>query len=320
MLVKLTANLAMARFLQKGSAMKKIMLGILAALFAVSLAGCGSESKRILAKVDGDRITFKDFNDRISKLPKQYQDIVRTQKRSYLDDLIMEKLLYKKAVQAGIDKDKETQEIITEAAKKIIIARLVEREVEKKVKISDDDVRKYYDEHSEEFMLPARWRASHILVDTQEEADVIKQKLAQGASFEELAREKSKDAAAKAGGDIGYFSKGQLVPEFEEECYKLKVGEASGITKTQFGYHVIMLTDKKNPEVQDFLAVKDMIKRELDREKKKALLDKMMQDARGNARIVINEKLLDEEIKKDAKPAQSPLETKAENPGAGKPR
>ena len=152
-------------------------------------------------------------------------------------------------------------------------------------------------------MLPERWRASHILVDTPEEADSIKQKLSEGSSFEELAREKSKDATAKVGGDIGYFSKGQLVPEFEEECYKLTVGDVGSVVKTQFGYHVIKLTDKKNPEVQEFSAVKDMIKRELEREKKKALLDKMMADVRHDSKIVINEKLLEEEIKKDAKDA-----------------
>ncbi|MFH0840071.1 MAG: peptidyl-prolyl cis-trans isomerase [Candidatus Omnitrophota bacterium] len=288
--------------------MKKIMFGVLAGALLLSFAGCANEGKRILAKVDGESITLKNFNDRITKLPKQYQDIVKAQKRNYLDDLIMEKLLYKKAVKTGMDKDKETQDIIAEATKKIIIARLVEKEVEKKVKVSDDEARKYYDEHSEEFMLPERWRASHILVDTPEEANAIKQKLAQGASFDELAREKSKDATAKIGGDIGYFSRGQLVPEFEEECYKLKVGEVGDVVRTQFGYHVIILTDKKNPEVQEFATVGDMIKKELEREKKKALLDKMMTDVRSNAKIVINEKLLDEEIKKDAKDTKNPPE------------
>ena len=281
--------------------MKKLIYLILAVAFVIPVAGCGSRDKRIFAKVDGETITVKDFNDRIAKLPKQYQDIVKAQKRNYLDDLIMEKLLYKKALKAGIDKDRETQEIISEATKKIIIAKLVEKEVEKVAKISDEEVRKYYDEHSEEFMLPERWRASHILVETPEEANAIKQKLAQGASFEELAREKSKDATAKIGGDIGYFSKGQLVPEFEEECFKLQVGEVGNVVKTQFGYHVIKLTDKKNPEVQEFSAVQDMIRRELEREKKKALLDKMMVDVKQSAKIAVNEKLMEEEVKRDAK-------------------
>lgn len=282
--------------------MKRII--ILIAVFAVSasLAGCGGKDNRILAKVNGEVITVKDFNDRISKLPKQYQDIVKSQKKNYLEDLIMEKLLYKEALKVNIDKEKETQDIVAEAAKKIIIARLVEREVEKKVRVSDEEVKKYYDERSEEFMLPERWRASHILVDTLEEANAIKQSLAQGASFEELAKEKSKDPTRTAGGDVGYFSKGQLVPEFEEECFKLKAGEVGNAVKTQFGYHIIKLTDKKNPEVQPFDSVKDMVRRELERSKKKDLLDKMMSDAKGSAKILINEKILDGEIKKDTAP------------------
>ncbi|MDD5679674.1 MAG: peptidylprolyl isomerase [Candidatus Omnitrophica bacterium] len=280
--------------------MKRVIIPMIIVAFIASLSGCGDSGKRVLAKVDGEIITVKDFNDRIEKLPKQYQEAVKNQKRSYLNDLIMEKLLYKKALRANIDKDRETQDIIAEATKKIIIARLVEKEVENKVKVSDEEAKKYYDENSEEFMLPERWRASHILVDTLEEANAIKEKLGQGASFEELAKEKSKDATAKIGGDIGYFSKGQLVPEFEEECYKLKVGEIGSTVKTQFGYHVIKLTDKKNPEVQEFSSVKELIKRELSRNKKKDLLDKMMTDAKNKAKIVINEKLIEEEIKKDA--------------------
>ncbi|MDP3789613.1 MAG: peptidylprolyl isomerase [Candidatus Omnitrophota bacterium] len=291
--------------------MKRIMILALLITSIAVMAGCGNKDSRILAKVNGEVITVRDFNGRIDKLPKQYQDIVKSQKKNYLDDLIMEKLLYKKALTENVDKDKDTQDIIAEATKKIIIARLVEKEVEKKVRVSDEEVKKYYDEHSEEFMMPERWRASHILVDTADEANAIKQNLAQGASFEEIAKEKSKDPTATSGGDIGYFSKGQLVPEFEEECFRLKTGEVGNVVKTQFGYHIIKLTDKKNPEVQPFDSVKDMVKRELERSKKKDLLDKMMSDAKGSAKIVINEKVLDEEIKKDS-PAAKPAENAAE--------
>jgi len=294
--------------------MKRIMILALLIAFIAVMAGCGNKDNRILAKVNGEVITVKDFNDRISKLPKQYQDIVKSQKKNYLDDLIMEKLLYKEALKENIDKEKETQDIISEATKKIIIARLVEKEVEKKVRVSDEEVKKYYDEHSEEFMLPERWRASHILVDTVDEANAIKQNLAQGASFEELAKEKSKDPTRAAGGDIGYFSKGQLVPEFEEECFKLETGEVGNVVKTQFGYHIIKLTDKKNPEVQPFDSVKDMVRRELERSKKKELLDKMMSDAKGSAKILINEKVLDEEIKKDTAPEGSAENTAEKTP------
>ncbi len=278
--------------------MKKAIFLILLIAITCFAAGCGNKDNRIMAKVNGEIITVKEFNGKIGNLPKQYQDIVNSQKRNYLDDLIMEKLLYKKALKANIDKDRETQDLIAEATRKIIIAKLVEKDIEKQVKISDDEVRKYYDEHSEEFMLPERWRASHILVDTPEEANAIKLKLSQGASFEDLAKEKSKDPTAKIGGDVGYFSKGQLVPEFEEECYKLQAGEIGDIVKTQFGYHVIKLTEKKSPEVQEFASVKDMIRREMERNKKKKLLEKMMADLKSSSKIVINEKVLEEEIGK----------------------
>lgn len=278
--------------------MKKTALLLLAVAIFVSLAGCGSKDSRVLAKVDDQVITVKEFNDKIDRLPSQYKDIISSQKRKFLDDIIMEELLYKKAINDKIDKERETQDVIKEAAKKIIIARLIEKEVEKKVSVTDDEARRYYDEHSEEFLLPERWRASHILVDTLTEANDIETKLKSGASFEELAKEYSKDPTAKIGGDIGYFSKGQLVADFEKECFVLKVGEISQPVKTQFGYHIIKLTDKKDPSVQDFEGVKELIKRELARNKKKDILAGIMADLKKKAKISINEKVADQEFGK----------------------
>ncbi|MEA3305488.1 MAG: hypothetical protein U9R52_01580, partial [Candidatus Omnitrophota bacterium] len=171
--------------------MKKTVFLTMFALAAMSLllTACGKKKGKELARVDNEVITLEAFNSRIEKLPKHYRDIITDQKEKFLEDVIMEILLYREAMKSGIAEDADTQEVLAEARKKIIIASLVEKRIQDKVFVSEENITKYYDEHSEEFMLPERWRASHILVDTDEEAGQIKNMLDEGALFEELARE-----------------------------------------------------------------------------------------------------------------------------------
>ncbi len=275
--------------------MKKIVFLILLASAALILNGCGRDSgQKVLAKVNDKVITLDEFKERITRLPRHYQQMIRGQEKAFLDDIIKEALLHREAVKSKLEDDQETQEVIAEAKKKILIARLIKNRVEDKVAVLEEDLRAYYDGHSEEFMLPERWRASHILVDTQEEAEEIKDILDQGASLEELAPDRSKDASAKRGGDVGYFSKGQLIPEFENACFELEVGEIGSVVKSQFGYHVIKLTDRKSPEVQEFSVVKELIKKDLERGQKKQLLEDLINSLHNNAKITINEEFLGE--------------------------
>ncbi len=280
--------------------MKRMMILVFLASIALLLGGCGDKNRRVLAKVNDKVITVGEFNEKIKRLPKHYQGIMEKQKKKFLDEVIKEELLYKEALKARVDKDPETQEVIAAARKKILVSRLIKNRVEDAIAVSGEEIKKYYDEHSEEFMLPERWRASHILVDTNEEAEEIKEKVNQGAPFEELARNRSKDASAERGGDVGYFSKGQLIPDFEEACFLLEAGEVSDVVKTQFGYHIIKLTERKSPEVQEFSRVKELIKKELEGQRKKELFDELIRDLRNNAKISINEEFLEEITKKEA--------------------
>jgi len=91
-------------------------------------------------------------------------------------------------------------------------------------------------------------RASHILVVTEKEAKQVKARLDRGEDFAEVAKEVSKCPSAARGGDLGFFGRGAMVPEFEKAAFALEVGEVSGPVKTQFGWHIIMVTDKKSEE------------------------------------------------------------------------
>jgi len=273
----------------------------------VSLSGCGGHSdKEILVRIDKKHtITLKDFNDRITRLPKRYQDVIKKNKRQFLDEVVIDVLLYNEALRQKLERDEDVKKVMEEAKKKIIIARLLQGDVEEKITVSDKEIEEYYSANKEKFAMPEVFRASHILVKTNEEARGVLAELSNGANFEELARARSVDPTSKIGGDIGYFTKGQLVPEIEEACFNMQVGEISGVVKTKFGYHVIKLTERRPPHVKNLSEVRDTVRQSLQRLKKRAHFIKYVAKLKEKATISINEKLLDD-ISHQEKPAKEP--------------
>ncbi|MDD5495503.1 MAG: peptidyl-prolyl cis-trans isomerase [Candidatus Omnitrophica bacterium] len=271
----------------------KISILLLISVIGVSLwTGCvkkPSPDDKVLAEVSSKFITVNDLKKRISKLPPYYQDIINKNKKKFLDETIVEILFYEEAIRKGLDRDKEFKEIMYEAKKKILIAKLIKTEVEDKITVSDEEARKFYEANKENFKSPELWRASHILVATEGEAKEIQNELAKGASFEELARTRSMDATASRGGDVGYFRMGQVVPEFEKAALKLKPGEVSGIVQTQFGYHIIKLTDKKEPGVETYDKVKQAIEDELKKRRRSELFDELVEKLKNKYRVSIKE-------------------------------
>lgn len=267
-------------------------IAILPAFLLIIVSGCGSKTSsqdKILVTVANKFITLNDFKHKLSRLPAYYQAVADKNKKSLLDDMIVESLFMEDAVRKGMDRDKEVRDILEEARKKIIVAKFVKTEVDDKVKVSEDDIKKFYDENKENFKKPAMWRASHILVASEGEAKGILDDLAKGKSFEDLAKEKSIDATASRGGDVGYFRKGQVVPEFEMTALSLKVGQTSGIVKSQFGYHIIKLTDKKDEAVESFEEARPIIENELKLKKRNKMFDALVVDLKKKYGVRIEE-------------------------------
>ncbi|MBI5143666.1 MAG: peptidylprolyl isomerase [Candidatus Omnitrophica bacterium] len=255
-------------------------------------AGCArqpSDDDKVLATVSNKSITLKDFKSRIAKLPSYYKNIVEKNRKRFLDETIMEMLFYEEAVRQSLDRDREVKDVINEARKKILIAKLIKNEVEDKIKIGEDEAKRFYELHKDDFKSQELWRASHILVATEKEAGDILNELSNGASFEELARSRSMDATAARGGDVGYFRMGQLVPDFEKACMKLEIGQTSEVVRTQFGYHIIKLTDKKEPAIEPYEKVKQAIEEELKRKKRSELFDKLVLNLKERYGVKIEE-------------------------------
>ncbi|MDD5680388.1 MAG: peptidyl-prolyl cis-trans isomerase [Candidatus Omnitrophica bacterium] len=138
------------------------------------------------------------------------------------------------------------------------------------ITITDDQIKRYYDSHVKEFEHGESVRARHILVeDANLAADILK-KIKGGRDFIQTAKEFSADATKENGGDLGYFEKGKMIPEFEEAAFALKPGEVSNIVKTQFGYHIIKVEDRKPPHTESFEEAKEKIKGRLTAEQAQA--------------------------------------------------
>ncbi len=262
----------------------------------LALSGCltlKSDNSKVLARFDGTVVTENEFLKKVQGLPKAMQSAAMNRRKDLIQDIAAEHFLLKEALHRKVDKEADVKDLIEVARKKILIAKLVENEVDGKIQLDSQDVAKYYEFHKEEFMTPLLLRASHILVKTQEEADSLKSQLDAGGDFEELARQHSVDTTAPRGGDLGFFQKGQFVPEFEEAVFALKKGEVSAPIKTAFGYHIIRLNDRAEPRLRELKSVKNMVEERLVNEKRASKFKALIEKLRGNVKIDIDEKNLE---------------------------
>jgi len=268
------------------------IIGILGVV--VCLAGCQARSnKEVLARIDDKyTITVGEFNERIELLPERYQELVNKNKKKFLDEFIIDTLLYNQAKEEKFQRDEDVKKLIEQAERKIMISRLLKDRVEDKATITEEEITNYYNANQDKFTMPEVRRASHILVKTDGEAREVLVELSNGRNFEDLARIRSVDPTAKSGGDIGYFTRNQLVPQVEEICFDMQVGEISDVVKTKFGYHIIKLTEKKEPHIKPLSEVHDIAMQSLLRLKKKKLFNEFVEELRERSQITINNDLL----------------------------
>jgi foldase protein PrsA len=151
-----------------------------------------------------------------------------------------------------------TQELLEEDIKTNV---QIEKLLESEIKITDEEMKTSFDENKDTFAQEEQVQASHILVEDEAKAKEVKSKLDAGEDFAELAKEYSTDTgSAESGGDLGLFGKGAMVAEFEDKAFSMKVDEISDPVKSEFGYHIIKVTDKKEAKEANFEDSKDEIK------------------------------------------------------------
>lgn len=169
------------------------------------------------------------------------------------------------------------------------------------ISVSEDEIEQFYQQNKSEFIEPEQVRASHILIQVPAKADEevvnaarlkiesIKQQLDSGAVFAELASKNSEDSSAQKGGDLGYFPRGQMVPPFEKAAFSLSPGQVSDIVRTPYGYHLIMVVDKKPARQYEKVEIEDRIASYLWQQKSREAIDAAVVELRENADISITD-------------------------------
>lgn len=226
------------------------------------------DKDKILAKVNGKDITGEDYNIFINSLnPDLRKHLLNTEKNEeVIDELIHQELIYQDAKDKGLDKEEDFQKVL-EKAKKSLLLNYYLGKMLSDIAITDKEIEDFYKLHKDHFNTPPTVRASHILVEDLEKAQEIYNKIANGADFSLEAKENSTCPSKNKGGDLGNFSRGQMVKEFEDAAFSMNVGDISKPIKTEFGYHIIKLTGKNPSKEVSLEDAKDHIIKDIRRQK-----------------------------------------------------
>ncbi|ANC75942.1 peptidylprolyl isomerase [Fictibacillus phosphorivorans] len=292
--------------------MKKWMLSIGLTAGLISLSACnnagGADSEAIVESKAGD-ITKEQF---YNKMKEQYGDQVLNQ---MIDEMVLEDK-YKvtdKEIEKETDKIKEElggedafkqaleqnglsdEKQLKERIKSML---LNEKAATEGVKISEAEMKKTFEEKYK-----TEVKASHILVDDEKTAKEVQKKLNEGGDFAKLAEEYSKDPGSKSkGGDLGFFGKGAMVPEFDKVAFTLEKGKTSDLVKSEYGYHIIKVTDKRENKFED---KKEQIEQELKQQKAKPITE-ILEKLKKKADVQVKDKKLKEQMEKKAEQPQMP--------------
>ena len=225
-------------------------------------------NSKVLATVNGVTITEAEVDSMVVSLMQHGQNVNNEQGRKMvLEQLISKKLLLLDAQKNLFEYDPEFKKEL-EMVKNDLLVNFTMKKALEKVTVKDEEVKEYFDKNKEMFVEGEKVGASHILVDSEEKAnDLIAKINAKEVSFEDCARENSSCPSSENGGNLGEFTKGQMVPEFDEACFSMEVGEVRGPVKTQFGFHIIKLNSKSEAKPVEFDTVKEQLKVSLIQEK-----------------------------------------------------
>jgi len=216
---------------------------------------------KVLAIVDGREVKESDYNSLMQNLGKNASFFQGDDGRKKLvDELIMHELIYSDALENDIEKDEEFINVFYNM-KKSLLQQYGLSKLMSNITITDEEIAEYYEKNKSTYKTQEMVRASHILVDSEEKANEILEDITDGLKFEDAAAKYSSCPSKTSGGDLGQFSKGQMVPEFEKAAFSMRKGEISNPVKTQFGYHIIKLVDTISERDSSLDEVKEEIRK-----------------------------------------------------------
>jgi peptidyl-prolyl cis-trans isomerase C len=280
--------------------------GCLAMLLLTGLPARAEDANPVLAKVNGTEIRQSDLMLAEEELgPSLAQMDPATKKENVLAFLIDMKIVAKAAEDKKVDNNEEFKKRLAFTRNRLLMDSLLA--TEGKAATTDEAMKKVYEDASKQIAGEQEVHARHILVESEDEAKAVAEELKKGADFAELAKKKSKDPGASDGGDLGFFTKDQMVPEFSAVAFTLEPGKISDPVKSQFGWHVIKVEEKRNRKAPEFEQVKSQIETYVTRKAQAEYVAKL----REAAKIERIDKPADTAAKPDSKPdAAKPADSK----------
>src|ERR1700732_1727736 len=253
--------------------------GCLAMVLLGGLPVRAEDANPVLAKVNGSEIRQSDVALAEEELgPSLAQMDPATKKDNVLSFLIDMKIVAKAAEDKKVENNEDFKKRLAFTRSRLLMDSLLASEG--KAATTDDAMKKVYEDASKQIAGEQEVHARHILVETEDEAKAVAEELDKGADFAELAKKKSKDPGASDGGDLGFFTKDQMVPEFSTVAFALEPGKISDPVKSQFGWHIIKVEEKRSRKAPDFDQVKAQIETYVTRKAQAEYVAKLRESAK----------------------------------------
>lgn len=263
-------------------------LSALALCLALSVPAAAQQPANddpVVATVNGTEIRLSDIRAMRDTLPESYANVpLGALLQPLVEQAVNSQLVLEQGKAAGLGDDPQVQQRLAEVHERLIQEAWLTRQIDERV--TEQALREQYKKYVEENPAEPEIKAGHILVKTEEEAKEIIEKLEGGANFAEQARKESTGPSAQQGGDLGFFGRGQMVPAFETAAFGLNVGEFTRApVQTQFGWHVIQVSDRRAGKAPAFEEVRGDLRADLSQ----AAVESSIEKLRGEAKIDIKQ-------------------------------
>jgi peptidyl-prolyl cis-trans isomerase C len=257
-------------------------------LLAVSHQALASQAK-VLAKIGDKTITDSDVQEMVDAVPERFKDAYMTPegKQKTLDYLVNIYVLAAEAEKTGLDKAPEVQRLLNFTNKDILARVYLDKMTKNLSAPTEQDALKQFENNKSQYVTPETVHLHHILVQSEKEAKTVLDRLKKGEKFADIAGEVSICPSKLRGGDLDWLPRGSLVPEIEEVAFSAKSGQITGPVKSQFGYHIVYVEDKKPPQENSFEQVKDYIIEQLKFQQQQEQYEQLAENLRKKMNVQI---------------------------------
>ena len=269
--------------------MKRLLAITLLLAFVLSCSKTDGKSSYAV-KINNTKITKQEIQTEISTLPDAAREFYKGAEGAdrLVNELVNREMLYMEAKKKGFDNTPEFRKKLEDFKKVTLIQMMLGKEMDSWAKVTDDEIKNYYENNKADMIEPTKIRLSHIVVASEKDAIKAMERLKKGEDFAKVASDMSIDAkSVKSGGDLGNFSLGDLDPNLENIAFRLKKGDISVPLKRKDGIHLLRVTDRQGKTVP-FDKAKDAIRQKLTADRQKQGFEKFIEDTKKNYKIDIN--------------------------------